>query len=82
MPRLNLHSLELLIIGHKKEAPYVPLLETYGKLAPTDVAYELNNRTRTIELVWLHIINVLFHLVFLEINLPKVKKDVKSFSIK
>jgi hypothetical protein len=60
----------------------VPLLETYGRLAPTDVAYELNNFTLTIELVWLHILNVLFHLVFPRINVPKVKKTVNSLSIK
>jgi hypothetical protein len=50
-----------------------------GRFAPTDVAYELNNFTRTIELVWLHILNVLFHLVFPDINLLKVKKAVNSF---
>jgi hypothetical protein len=36
------------LCNNKKEAQYVPLLETYGRLAPTDVAYEPNNLTRVI----------------------------------
>jgi hypothetical protein len=80
-PAIGCINQKLLCIASKfkKEAPFVPLLETSGRLAPTDVTYELNNFTRTIELVWLHILNVLFHLVFPINNLPKVKKDVKTF---
>ena len=56
----------------------MPLLNNHGRLAPTDVAYELNN-SLTIELVWLHILNVLYHVVFLEINLLNAIEHVNTF---